>query len=89
ARALAGETEPARRLLEELERTARRRYVSSYYFALLHLALGEHDLALARLELAYEERSGFLAFLKVEPLLDPLRDDPRFRQLEKAVTGGG
>ena len=59
--------------------------VSSYYFALIHLGLNDADQAFACLERACEERSGFMAFIKVEPLLDPLRSDPRFAELERRI----
>ncbi|HYN85340.1 MAG TPA: hypothetical protein VER32_08815 [Pyrinomonadaceae bacterium] len=84
-RGLAGRKDEARALLAELERTAAARYVSAYYFALVHLGLGRHEEALTHLERAREERSGFLAFLRVEPVLDPLRDSPRFAALEQKV----
>jgi hypothetical protein len=64
---------------------AQRRYVSSYYFAMIHLGLDSTDEAFACLERAYEERSGFMAFIKVEPMLDPLRADPRFVDLERRI----
>jgi len=34
---------------------------------------------------AYEERRGWLAYLKVNPLLDPLRGEPRFEALVKKM----
>ena len=43
--------------------------------------LGDKDQAFAWLEEAYNERSNILQFLKVEPNFDPLRSDPRFRDL--------
>ncbi|MCA1816102.1 MAG: tetratricopeptide repeat protein, partial [Acidobacteria bacterium] len=47
--------------------------------------LGDKDRAFAELEKAYQRRSRFLIFLKVEPLLDPLRSDPRFADLARRV----
>ncbi|HEY9283505.1 MAG TPA: tetratricopeptide repeat protein [Pyrinomonadaceae bacterium] len=85
AYARAGRETEARRALAELEKTARRRYVSAYYFAVARLGLNERDAALERLERALEERAGFLAFLPVEPVFDALRDDARFRQLVERV----
>jgi tetratricopeptide (TPR) repeat protein len=71
----------ARLMIEDLEEQAKQTYVPSYYFAIIYLGLGEPDQVFAWLERAFEERSGFLAYLKVEPMLDPLRDDPRFSSL--------
>jgi len=59
--------------------------VSSYYFALGYAGLGEKDQAFTWLEKAYEERSGFLPNLKVNPIWDPLRSDPRFADLIRRV----
>ncbi|HEX8649692.1 MAG TPA: tetratricopeptide repeat protein [Pyrinomonadaceae bacterium] len=81
----AGLHEEARFVLEDFKETAKERYVPAYYFAIIHLGLGEHDQALTWLEQAFEERSGFLAYTKVEPMLDPLRDDPRFASLLQRV----
>ena len=50
-------------------------------FAMLHTGLGEADAAFEWLDRALEDRRGWLAYLKVEPLLDPLRSDPRFTRL--------
>jgi hypothetical protein len=61
------------------------RYVPAYYFALVHLGLAERAAAIEGLERAYEERSGFLAFIHVEPLLDSLRDEPRFQELARRI----
>jgi TolB-like protein/Tfp pilus assembly protein PilF len=77
--ALRGETSRARSLLSGLE--ADDAYVPAYEIAKAHLALGEHELALEWLERAVEERSHSMVFVKVDPQLDALRDNPRFREL--------
>lgn len=82
---LAGRTDEARAVLEELEQHARSRYVSAYHFALVHLGLEDHDRTIEHLERAVDERAGFLAFLRVEPMFDPLRADPRFAELERRI----
>ena len=50
-----------------------------------HVELGEKEKAFAALNKAYENRSGGLSWLKVDPLLDPLRSDPRFADLMRKV----
>jgi TolB-like protein/Flp pilus assembly protein TadD len=85
AYALAGRGVEAQMVLDDLARQSDGRYVSSYSFALVHLGLGETDAAFAWLERAYEERSGFLAFLGVEPMLDSVRGDERFVDLARRV----
>jgi len=74
--------------LRELRESSRQRYVSPYNLALIHIGLGEKDEAIQLLEETYEERDGYnIAFLKVEPMLDPLRGDPRFEALVQKVFG--
>jgi hypothetical protein len=48
--------------------------------------LGETDEALKLLQMAYEERSGWLPFAKVDPELDNLRSDPRFTELLRRIN---
>jgi serine/threonine-protein kinase len=76
-----GRNAEASALLAELETRARERYVSPVAFAMLHAGLGNLDEVFAWLERAYEERRGWLVYLKVEPLLDRVRDDPRLAAL--------
>jgi tetratricopeptide (TPR) repeat protein len=85
AHARAGEGSQALRLLDELRTLSKQRYVSSYAFALVYAGLGERDQAFAWLEKAYEERSGHLVALKVNPTWDPMRSDPRFEALVQKV----
>jgi serine/threonine-protein kinase len=85
SRALAGRSVEAQLVLDDLRERASRHYVASYYFAIVHLGLGERDRAFEYLERAYEERSGFLAFLGVEPMFDAVRDDERFADLTRRV----
>src|SRR5882724_5808185 len=72
--------------LRERRESSKQRYVSPYNLALIHIGLGQKDEALQLLEETYEERDGYnIAFIKVEPLLDPLRGDLRFEALAKKV----
>ena len=57
----------------------------AYHLALIYAALGEMDKAFAELEKAFAERDYLLPRIKVEPFLDPLRDDPRFQDLMKRM----
>jgi len=82
AYALAGRKADARKILRELEKVSRTAYVSPFFFAWTHAALGEKDLAFEWLRKCQRERSTGLAFwAKVGPVLDPLRSDPRYEQL--------
>jgi serine/threonine-protein kinase len=46
-----------------------------------YLGLEDREQAFVWLEHAYQEQSNILQFLKVHPYFDPLRDDPRFKDL--------
>jgi serine/threonine protein kinase/tetratricopeptide (TPR) repeat protein len=81
AQARAGKHREARQMLSQLDSLQKRRYVSSYFFAMIYLGLDDRDSTFARLEQAWQERAGFLAFLNVEPILDPLRNSPEFARL--------
>jgi TolB-like protein/DNA-binding winged helix-turn-helix (wHTH) protein/Tfp pilus assembly protein PilF len=71
--------------LELEKRKAARSYVSPFFIACLYARLGEKEQAFAWLEKAYRERSNQLINLKVEPMLDSLRSDPRFAGLLRRV----
>ena len=81
AYALAGKQSEAREILDELLKTAEQSYISSLDIAVIHAALGEEDRAFEWLEKAFQERADHLPYLKVNPRLDQLRDDPRFEDL--------
>ncbi len=81
AYAASGNEPEARKILGELLERSRTRYLPSYWIALVYTGLGEVEQAVAWLERAYEERSSWLVWIKVEPRFDPLRSDPRFVSL--------
>ncbi|MFL6227867.1 MAG: protein kinase domain-containing protein, partial [Pyrinomonadaceae bacterium] len=85
AYALAGRRAEAEKLLAELKERSGREYVSSYLVAEIYTALGEKEAAIKSLERAYDEQSIDLVLAKVDPRLDPLRDDPRYQELLKKV----
>ena len=85
AYAVAGDPDNAVKVLERLSELSQNRYVSSYEVGLIHAALGETDMAFEWLEKAYQERSGWLAYMNVEPRLDCLRQDPRLADLRQRV----
>ncbi len=85
AYALAGKRKEALEKLAELHALAKRRYVTPFSFAMVHTALGDKDEAIAWLEKAYADRSPTIIWLKMEPLFDPLRTDPRFLDLLRRI----
>ena len=58
-------------------------YVDAYYMALLREAIGDREGALGELIRAFAENSTALPILNVDPKMDSLRADPRFRGLWK------
>ncbi len=79
--ALRGRADEARAVLKELEERQRTRYVSPVALAMVQVALGDVDATFDLLEKAHQDRRGWLAYLRIEPALDPLRSDPRFDRL--------
>ncbi len=82
---LAGQDREAQKILAELKNRSKTEYVSSYQFALIYLGLGQNDRAMLALQDAYRERSTLLGYLKMDPRFDPLRADPRFRELLRLI----
>ena len=76
---LAGRTEEAREKLGEID--AGGGYVSPSSWAVAYLGLGDYPQALAWLERAVNERSSLIVWMKVEPMFDPVRRDPKFQAL--------
>ena len=88
AYAKLGQRDEALKMLGQLQELATRRYVTSYSFALVHIALGEKDKAIDWLERAYRDRAGpDIALIKVDPFLDPLRGHARFEALVEKIFG--
>jgi DNA-binding winged helix-turn-helix (wHTH) protein/Tfp pilus assembly protein PilF len=79
--AAAGRTDEAQEILAELQRLANRKFVTSYGIALVYAGLGQNDAAFARLNEAFDERSHWLVWLRLDPRWNKLRRDPRFAEL--------
>jgi serine/threonine-protein kinase len=85
AYARAGKTGEARALLNDLEERLKHEYVAASTFAIIYSGLGEKDRSIKWIEKAFEERSDFLTYLKVDPMFDPLRKDPRFEKFLQRI----
>ncbi len=81
AYALAGRKSDAQQILRQLEDWSKRSYVPAYNLAEVYAGLGDRERALAALEKAYEDRSMLLATVKVDPELDQLHSEARFKAL--------
>jgi DNA-binding winged helix-turn-helix (wHTH) protein/Flp pilus assembly protein TadD len=86
AYALAGEPREARRTLEDLNEMSQRRYVSPYWESVVCVGIGAHDLALQALNECWNQRDIWLILLRVDPRLDPIRENAQFHRLLKQVN---
>ena len=85
AYAKSGQRRRAEELIARLKEYEKTKYVNNYWIAIIYAALGERDAAFAELEKAYQARDWFLPRLKVDPFMDNLRDDPRFKEMVKRI----
>jgi tetratricopeptide (TPR) repeat protein len=86
AYALAGRKREAQALLNKLLGLSEQRYyISPYNIAVLYTGLNDKDQAFAWLEKAVQARAGLLVYLKVDPVFDILRSDPRFLDLVRRI----
>jgi len=84
AYAASGNTMEAEKILTQLNELSKKRYVPAYSLALVYLGLGNKEETLRWIEKSYQDHAN-LVYFKVEPLLDPLRGDPRFEALLQKV----
>ena len=85
AYAISGDRPKAEQMLRELEEMAKRQYVSSTAFADIHLGLGEKEKALDWLEKSYQDQESACWYLKVDPIYDSVRNEPRFQAILKKI----
>ena len=83
--AVSGRVSDAKKELEELKRLRNTEYISAVSLAYICAGLGEKDEALSWLEKGLEERAFQMQLLQVDPRLEKLRDDPRFKELVRKV----
>jgi len=85
AYAVSGRKTDALKELSKLQAAAAKRYIPPSYFAILWMGLGDNKQAFTWLDRGYQDRSEHMLYLGLEPLVDPLRADPRFVALLKKV----
>jgi len=83
--ARAGKKQRAMQVISELENWSKIRHVSAGDIALVYVGLADKERALEWLEKAYQGRSQWMLFLKMGPMFDGLRADPRFQDLVRRV----
>lgn len=81
-----GQQQKAIDLLKEMETLSQQRYVSPYQISIIYIGLNLKKEAIAMLKKAYEEKDLGMIFLKVEPILDPLRSEPEFKELYRRIN---
>lgn len=79
--AAKGNRREAEKLLAELKTISSGRYVCAYEVAHAYVKLGDKEAAFRWLEKGRRERADCMVWLAVEPWMDPLRADPRYREL--------
>lgn len=79
--AASGDSIRADRVLDDLNKIAKERYVSPYWVATIYVALRRSDEAFEWIEKACEDHSSWAPCVNVDPRFDALRQDPRFAAL--------
>ena len=87
AYAVSGNRTDALKILDQLKELSKQRYVNDYSFAIVYVGLADKPEALRWLEQGYQDRAGSdIGWIRVDALLDPLRDDPRFEALAEKIV---
>jgi predicted Zn-dependent protease len=82
---VAGKNAEALSVIDQLQKLATQRYVSSYGLAQIYAALGDKQPAMKWLQSAYDEHAVWMQYLKVDPVLDSLRSQARFQDLVRQM----
>jgi len=85
AYAVGGDRAKAEQMIRDLDDLATRRYVTPNARVPIYLGLGDKEKALDGLEKSYEDQDGVCWQLKIDPLYDGIRNDPRFQAILKKV----
>ena len=88
AYAMTRRNEEAQAEIARVEALGERGFGVGFDLALVHLALGDRDRALAAIERAVDDHSQMVGYLKVEPALEPVRSDPRFDAVARRIHFG-
>ncbi|HEX6170653.1 MAG TPA: tetratricopeptide repeat protein [Chitinophagaceae bacterium] len=83
--ASSGNSSAAHKIIDTLFVVNKQEPVSPFFFALVYAGLNDKENALKWLETAYEEKSGSVRYLKMEPRLKNLRNEPRYIALMKKI----
>jgi Flp pilus assembly protein TadD len=81
-----GKRVEAEQQISRLRDLMKEHYLRTYYLAAIYAALGDKDKAFAELEQSFADKDCFLGRIAIDPDMDPLRDDPRFKSLLKRMN---
>jgi TolB-like protein/DNA-binding winged helix-turn-helix (wHTH) protein/Flp pilus assembly protein TadD len=83
--AIDGKHSEAQGVIDQLRKKSGQSYVSSYGLAQIYSALGDKQRTMLSLQSAYDEGAVWLQYLQVDPVLDPVRSQPRFQDLVRQM----
>lgn len=72
-----------------MQALSKQRYVDPFFFVVIYNYRGDRDRAFAYLEKSYAEKSYWMTSIKVHPVVDALRSDPRFVKMTKKMNLDG
>ncbi|MCI0413805.1 tetratricopeptide repeat-containing serine/threonine-protein kinase [bacterium] len=75
--------------LERLTAKAKGSYVSMFEIADAHMRLGDREKAVEYLQIACSEKTNGMILMKLDPIFDPIRKDPRFAAIERCFSEPG
>jgi serine/threonine protein kinase/tetratricopeptide (TPR) repeat protein len=78
----------AQKVVQDLKDLSKRRYIPAYEMALAYTGLDDKERAFEWLQRAYEERSLRPDLMRIDPIYDNLRSDPRYQDLMRRVGLG-
>ena len=81
-----GRKEEARKILNKYSELSRKEFISPYCLAVLCFALEDNELGFQWLEKGHEEHDPWMGYLKIDFLLDSVRENPRFKILLKKMN---
>jgi eukaryotic-like serine/threonine-protein kinase len=84
AYALSGDHAQARKILSRLKNPSQR-YLPAFSIAMVYAGLVDKEQTIFWLKRGYEERSDDMIYMKIEPVFDPIRSDPRFQDLIRRI----
>jgi TolB-like protein/tetratricopeptide (TPR) repeat protein len=80
-----GRVSDAQAAIELMKQEIARSGIGGYEIALIYAGLGDRNNAFVWLERSFDSRDKGLTYLRIDPCLDPLREDPRLENLIKRV----